>query len=42
MVKIPKKILYVEDSEDTAEAVQILLNTVGYETDIAPNGKKGL
>ena len=30
-----KKILYVEDNQDTAEAVKILLNNVGYQARIA-------
>jgi len=37
-----KKILYVEDSEDTAEAVQIILQAKGYHVEIAPTGQKGL
>lgn len=37
-----KKILYVEDNEDTAEAVSIILNATGFEAETAPNGKKGL
>lgn len=37
-----KRILYIEDSIDTAEAVQILLNRAGFKTDIAFNGKDGL
>lgn len=37
-----KKILYIEDSEDTAEAVQVLLSAAGFKTDIAGNGRDGL
>lgn len=37
-----KKILYVEDSVDTAEAVQIILNGKGYDVHLAHNGKDGL
>jgi len=37
-----KKILYIEDNEDTAEAVQIMLNNAGFKTDIALCGKDGL
>ena len=37
-----KKILYVEDNEDTAEAVQVILNHAGFKTDIAFSGKEGL
>lgn len=41
MVKI-KKILYIEDNEDTAEAVKVILNTAGFKTDIALSGKDGV
>ena len=37
-----KKILYVEDNKDTAEAVKLILDSAGYESKIAPNGKEGL
>ncbi len=37
-----KKILYVEDNEDTAEAVKLILNNAGFKTDIAPSGKEGI
>jgi DNA-binding response OmpR family regulator len=37
-----KKILYIEDNQDTAEAVEIMLNFAGYETIIASSGKEGL
>jgi len=37
-----KRILYVEDNEDTAEAVQIILTNAGFETEIAFCGKEGL
>lgn len=37
-----KKILYVEDNEDTADAVSIMLSNAGYEIDIAHEGHSGL
>ena len=37
-----KRILYIEDNEDTAEAVQIILSHAEFETDIALCGKDGL
>lgn len=37
-----KSILYVEDSEDTARAVGIILTKAGYAIDIAPDGQSGL
>ncbi len=37
-----KKILYVEDNEDTAEAVKFILESEGYSVDLAFNGKSGL
>jgi len=37
-----KKILYVEDNEDTAEAVKIILTKAGFKTEIAAYGKDGL
>lgn len=37
-----KKILYIEDNEDTANAVKIILSKAGYEADVAYNGTDGL
>lgn len=37
-----KSILYVEDNQDTAEAVQIILKNKGYECVLAGNGKDGI
>ena len=37
-----KRILYVEDNEDTADAVQIILKGAGFEVDLAFNGQEGL
>jgi DNA-binding response OmpR family regulator len=37
-----KKILYIEDNQDTAEAVQIMLKYAGYDAQIASNGKEGI
>lgn len=37
-----KKILYVEDHRDTAEAVKQMLEEVGYEVDISSRGADGL
>jgi DNA-binding response OmpR family regulator len=37
-----KKILYVEDNQDTAEAVQMLLCGAGYAVDLASCGKEAL
>jgi DNA-binding response OmpR family regulator len=37
-----KKILYVEDNKDTAEAVKIILSSVGHEVDLAHTGAEGL
>ncbi len=37
-----KKILYVEDSRDTAEAVKIFLENAGYEVELAFDGAEGL
>lgn len=39
---ITKKILYVEDNEDTADAVRIMLNREGYFAEVAYTGKDGL
>jgi DNA-binding response OmpR family regulator len=36
------KILYVEDNQDTADAVKIILSQAGFETDIANSGKEAL
>ncbi len=41
MVKI-NKVLYVEDNEDTAEAVKIMLDNAGFETELAFCGKDAL
>ena len=37
-----KKILYVEDSKDTAKAMKIILESSGYNVDLAFKGKEGL
>ncbi len=37
-----KKILYVEDNRDTAEAVRIMLKGVGYEVELAHCGADAL
>ena len=37
-----KKILYIEDNKDTADAVQALLLSEGFEADTAPSGKEGI
>jgi len=37
-----KNILYVEDNIDTADAVKIMLNNAGFETEIASSGKEGI
>jgi len=37
-----KKILYVEDNVDTAEAVKILLENEGFQVHLAHTGKEGL
>ena len=36
------KILYIEDNQDTADAVRILLKNAGYDITTAPSGKEGL
>lgn len=36
------KILYIENNEDTAEAVKILLENEGYKTSICLTGKDGI
>jgi DNA-binding response OmpR family regulator len=37
-----RTILYVEDNEDTAEAVQIILDNAGFSVEIAHTGNDGL
>jgi len=37
-----KKIIYVEDDSDTADAVKTILETAGYEIDLALCGRDGL
>ncbi|MBW2984875.1 response regulator [Candidatus Woesearchaeota archaeon] len=37
-----KKILYVEDNEDTAEVVKMILTHEGFQTNIALTGKEGI
>jgi DNA-binding response OmpR family regulator len=37
-----KKILYVEDHKDTAEAVKLILDLAGYDVDLAFFGKEAL
>jgi DNA-binding response OmpR family regulator len=37
-----KKILYIEDNQDTADAVKILLKNAGFDSEIANSGKEGL
>ena len=37
-----KKILYVEDHEDTAEGVKLILKKAGFEIDVALSGKDGI
>lgn len=37
-----KKIIYIEDNVDTAEAVRIILTHEGYETKVAYTGSEGL
>jgi DNA-binding response OmpR family regulator len=37
-----KKILYIEDSKDTAQAVQMMLKIAGFDIEIAFSGKEGL
>jgi DNA-binding response OmpR family regulator len=41
-ILIIKRILYVEDDLDTAQAVQIMLNEAGFETEIVCSGKECL
>ena len=37
-----KRILYVEDNEDTANAVRMILTHEGFQTNIALTGKEGV
>lgn len=37
-----KKILYIEDNQDTAEAVKIILTHVGFEVTILNSGKQAI
>jgi len=37
-----KSILYIEDNQDTAEAVKIILDNAGYQTTIINSGEKGI
>ena len=37
-----KRILYVEDNEDTADAVKLILNNAGFDTKITSCGKDAL
>ena len=37
-----KKILYIEDNKDTANAIKILLGNSGFDVDTAATGKEGL
>lgn len=37
-----KKILYIEDNKDTADAVKIMLSKANYEVEIAASGKEGI
>jgi DNA-binding response OmpR family regulator len=37
-----KKVLYVEDNEDTALAVKVILDGGGFETELAYSGKEGV
>lgn len=37
-----KKILYVEDDEDTADAAKMILELAGFKVDVAFTGKAGL
>ena len=42
MSDVKKKVLVVDDDEDLAELVKILLSQEGYEVALAPNGKVGV
>lgn len=37
-----KKILYVEDNKDTADAVKVILDSEGFDTEISLSGKDSL
>ena len=37
-----KQILYIEDNQDTAEAVKLILTKAGFELDISLSGKDGI
>ena len=37
-----KRILYIEDHEDTVETVKTILSKAGFEVDIASSGKEGI
>jgi len=37
-----KKVLYVEDNQDTAEAVKVILDGAGFTTELASCGRDGL
>ena len=37
-----KRILYIEDNQDTAEAVKMLLDSSGFKTEICSCGKDGI
>ena len=37
-----KKILYIEDNQDTADAVKMMLKNAGYDITTENSGKKGL
>ncbi len=37
-----KKILCIENNQDTAESVKTILNLAGFETEIAGSGKEGV
>jgi len=37
-----KKILYIEDNQDTADAVKIILKNAGFDVETANSGKEGL
>lgn len=37
-----KKILYIEDNQDTADAVRMMLNNNGFKAETKSNGKDGI
>jgi DNA-binding response OmpR family regulator len=39
---VKRKILYIEDNQDTANAVKIILGNVGFDVDLALTGDEGL